>query len=125
MLSSEISATIAEDREVIGSHDPSDFVARVRRHASMTRMIDSGEAREAAEQMTNPRRGTIPLATIADEVPEDFLRAAEDCILSFAAAAAMARAFDAIHSIVAQGLSAPEIAALHPLLRRMGGAVAP
>jgi len=123
VLSSEISAAIADDREVIGSHDPSDFVARVRRHASMTRMVDSGEAREAAEQMTNPRRGTIPLATIADEAPEDLLRAAEDYVLSFATGAAMARAFDAIDSIVAQGLSAPEIAAVHPLLRRMGGAV--
>ena len=35
----------------------------------------------------------------------------------------MARAFSAIDSIIAQGLAAPEIAALHPLLRRMGGAV--
>lgn len=123
VLSSEISTAIAEDHKIIGCHDPSDFVERVRRHASMTRMIESGEAREAAAQMTNPRRGTIPLAEITDEEPEDFFRAAVDYLLSFAIGAAMARAFDAIDSIVDQGLAAPEIAALHPLLRRMGGTV--
>lgn len=121
VLSSEISAAIGADRKVIGSHDSSDFVERVRRHASMTRMVDSGEAREAAGQLTNPRRGTVPLAELADDAPQDLIRAAEDYLLSFATGAAMARAFAAIDSIVAQGLSAPEIAALHPLLRRMGG----
>lgn len=124
VLSSEISVAIAEDREALGSHDSSDFVDRVRRHASLSRMVDSGEAHEAATHMTKPRRGTIPLATIAEDAPEDLLRAAEDYILSFATGAAMAQAFGAIDSIVAQGLSAPEIAAVHPLLRRMGGAVA-
>jgi hypothetical protein len=125
VLSSEISSAIADDREVIGNHDPSDFVARVRRHASMSRMVDSGEAREATERMIDPKRGTIPLADLGPNAPEDLLRAAEDYLLSFATGAAMARAFDAIDSIVAQGLSAPEIAALHPLLRRIGGAVSP
>lgn len=123
VLSWEISAAIAENRKVIGNHDPSDFVERVRRYVSMCRMVESGEAREAAEQMTNPQRGMITLSEIASDAPEDVLRAAEDYVLSFALGAAMARAFDSIDSIVSQGLAAPEIAGLHPLLSRMGGAV--
>jgi len=123
VLTSEISAAIAEDHRSIATHDPSDFVARVRRHASMARMVASGEAREAADQLKNPKRGTIPLAMIDANAPNDIHRAAEDYMLSFATGAAMARAFDAIASIVEQGLAAPEVSALHPLLRRMGGAV--
>lgn len=123
VLTCEISAAIAEDNKAITTHDPSDFVARVRRHAMMARMVASGEAREAADQLKNPRRGTIPLAVIDADAPSDIHRAAEDYMLSFATGAAIARAFDAIASIVEQGLAAPEISALHPLLRRMGGAV--
>jgi len=123
VLTSEISAAIAEDHKAIATHDPTDFVARVRRHAMMARMVASGEAREAADQLKNPRRGTIPLAMIDADAPNDLRRAAEDYMLSFATGAAMARAFDAIASIVEQGLAAPEVSALHPLLRRMGGAV--
>jgi hypothetical protein len=123
VLSSEISAAIAEDNRTIRTHDPTDFVARARRHASMASMVASGEAREAAEELKKPRRGTIPLAVIDADAPSDIHRAAEDYTLSFATGAAMARAFDAIDSIVEQGLAAPEFAALHPLLRRMGGEV--
>lgn len=123
VLSSEISAAIADDRKAIGTHDPADFVVRVRRHASMAGMVSSGEARESAAEMVNPRRGTIPLASVDGDAPEDHLRSAEDYLLSFATGAAMARAFGAIDSIVEQGLAAPEISALHPLLRRMGGDV--
>ncbi|KZD21163.1 hypothetical protein [Tardiphaga robiniae] len=123
ILSSEISAAIAEDHKAIATHDPTDFVARVRRHASMTRIISSGEAREGVDQLKNPKRGTIPLAVIDADAPSDIHRAAEDYMLSFATGAATARAFDAIASIVEQGLAAPEVAALHPLLRRMDGAL--
>ncbi|WP_316399224.1 hypothetical protein [Bradyrhizobium sp. 33ap4] len=125
ILSSEISAAIAEDHKAITTHDPSDFVARVRRHASIVRMVASGEAREAAEQLKNPKRGTIPLAVIDADAPSEIHRAAEDYMLSFATGAAMARAFHAIASIVEQGLAAPEVAALHPLLHRMSGVVSP
>lgn len=45
--------------------------------------------------------------------------------MSFATGAAMARAFHAIASIVEQSLAALGVAALHPLLRRMSGAVTP
>lgn len=123
ILSSEISHAIAEDRKTIGAHDPADFVARVRRHAPMAQMVASGEAYEIAEQLKNPRRGMIPLALIDADAPSDIQRAAEDYLLSFATSAAMARAFDAIDSIVEQGLAAQEIAALHQLLRRIGGEV--
>ncbi len=123
VLTSEIPAAIAEDHKVIATHDPSDFVARVRRHAAMAKMVASGQARETVDQLKSPRRGTIPLAIIDADAPSDIHRAAEDYMLSFATGAAMARAFDAIDSIVEQGLAAPEVSALHPLLRRMGGAV--
>lgn len=123
VLSSELSAAIKEDHKAIGSHDPSDFAARVRRHASMALMVGSGEARSAAERVTDPIRGTIPLATIDDAAQRDLRGAAEDYLLSFATAAAIARAFGSIDSIVAQGLAEPSLAALHPLLRRMGGEV--
>lgn len=125
VLSSEISAAIADDRKAIGRHDPTDFVERVRRHASMGRMIDSGEAQETAEELVNPRRGTVPLALIDGDAPEDLRRFAEDYMLSFAAGAALARAFEAIDSVVEQGLAASEISALHPLLLRIGGKVSP
>lgn len=123
VLSSEISAAIADDRKAIGRHDPADFVDRVRRHASMARMVTSGEPLESAADLVNPKRGSIPLASVGEDAPEDLRRSAEDYLLSFATAAAVARAFDAIDLIVAQGLAAPEISALHPLLRRMGGEV--
>jgi hypothetical protein len=123
VLSSEISAAIADDRKAISTHNPADFVARIRRHASMAVMVSSGEAREYAEELVNPRRGRIPLVSIDGDSLEDHLRSAEDYLLSFATGAAMARAFGAIDSIVEQGLAAPEISALHPLLRRMGGDV--
>ena len=90
----------------------------------MADMVDTGEARESAEQLTDPRRGTIPLADIAEGAPDYLIAAAEDYLLSFATAAVLARAFDAVDSVVTQGLAAPEIAALHPMLRRMGGAAA-
>ena len=123
VLSSEISAAIADDRKAIGTHDPADFVVRVRRHASMAAMVSSGEARESAAELANPRRGIIPLALIDGDAPEEHLRSAEDYLLSFAAGAAVARAFQAIDSVVEQGLAASEISSLHPLLRRMGGDV--
>lgn len=123
VLSSEISAAIADDQKTISRHDPTNFVERVRRHASMARMVASGEAYEAVEELTEPRRGMIPLAWMEEGGAEDLRRSAEDYLLSFAISAAMAQAFEAIDSIVAQGLAAPEIAALHPLLRRMSGEV--
>lgn len=121
VLSLEISATIADDRKAINMHDPTDFVARVRRHASMAGMVSSGEAHEYAADVVNPRRGTIPLVSIDENALEDHIRFAEDYLLSFAIGAAMAREFGAIDSIVEQGLAAPEVSALHPLLRRMVG----
>jgi len=123
IVSSELSVAIAEDRRAIATHDPADFVERVRRHASMARMVSSGEYFEDGDALKNPRRGTIPLATIDEGANADLHRAAEDYLLSFATAAVLARAFDAIDAIVEQGLTSPEIASLHPLLHRMSGAV--
>lgn len=121
VLTSEISDAIKQDNLAIRRHDSTDFVERVRRHASMAALVESGEAREPAEQLTDPRRGTIPLAVIDGSEPANVHRGAEEFLLSLGTAAAMARDFAALDSIVAQGLAAPEITGLHPLLQRMGG----
>ncbi|ESW77795.1 hypothetical protein NKL07_33465 [Mesorhizobium sp. C280B] len=121
IVSSELSAAIAEDRRTIATHDPTDFVQRVRRHASVAEMVASGEWLETDAALKNPRRGTIPLATIREDADEDLRRAAEDYLLSFATAAALAGAFDAIDAVVHEGLASSEIGALHSLLRRMRG----
>jgi hypothetical protein len=125
IVSSELSVAIADARKTIATHDPKDFVERVRRHASMARMVASGEWLETEEALKNPKRGTIPLAAIDESADENLHRAAEDYLLSFATAAALAREFDAIDAIVAQGVAAPEIAALHPHLQRMAGDTTP
>ncbi|WP_426411613.1 hypothetical protein [Bradyrhizobium ganzhouense] len=121
IVSSELSTVIAEDRRTIATHDPAHFVERVRRHASVARMVSSGEGLESGDALKNPRRGTIPLATIGEPAEADLHRAAEDYLLSFATAAALAREFQAIDAIVEEGLASPEIESIHPLLRRMGG----
>ena len=123
IVSSELSAAIAEDRRTIAAHDPTHFVERVRRHASVARMVASGEWLEVGDALKNPRRGMIPLATIGEDVDGDLRRAAEDYLLSFATAAALAGAFDAIDAAVQEGLASPEIGSIHPLLRRMSGEV--
>lgn len=118
VLSYEILDAIKQGNLAIRRHDPTDFVERVRRHASMAALVESGEP---AEQLTNPRRGTIPLAVIDGSEPVNVRRGAEDFLLSLGTASVMARDFAAVDSIVAQGLAAPEIVGLHPFLRRMGG----
>lgn len=123
VLSSEISMAIAEDHKSISTHDPEAFVVRVRRYAAMAALVPPGKAREPLEALTNPARGTIPLALVDESAGEETLRAAEDYMLSFAIAAALDGAFAAIDSIIDQGLGAPDVAALHPLLRRMAGEV--
>jgi hypothetical protein len=125
IVSSELSAAIADDRKSIATRDPTNFVERVRRHASMARMVSSGDWLETGQALKSPKRGTIPLATIDEGADEDLRRAAEDYLLCFATAAALAHEFDAIDAIIAQGLAAPEIATLHPHLRRMAGEVTP
>lgn len=123
VLSQEITVAIGEDYKTISTHDPADFVARLRRHVSMAGLIASGAAREGFTQLQEPRRGAIPLVIVGDDAPPDDLRAAEDYLLSFAIGAAMAQDFVAIDSVVEQGLAAAEIAAVHPLLRRIDGEV--
>jgi hypothetical protein len=124
ILSLEISLAIAQDRKVISAHDPNDFVMRVRRHASMARIVASGGGRDLGDQLRNPERGSIPLAVIDADAPADILRGAEDFLLSFAIAAAIAGDFAAVDTAVAAGLNAPELVALHPLLERMVGRAA-
>jgi hypothetical protein len=121
VLSQEISATISDDHKTILTHDPTDFVTRLRRHVSLVALIESGAAREALKDLTKPRRGTIPLGLVPQDASAEVLRAGADYLLSFAIGAAMVRAFDAIDAAVAQGLAAQEIVGLHPLLRRIGG----
>ncbi|WP_420607317.1 hypothetical protein [Novosphingopyxis sp.] len=125
VLSCEISAAIKEDHIAIKRHDPENFVDHVRRHASMTRLVTSGEARLLAEELRHPRRGLISRAVIDENAADDILDGAKDYMLSFAIAAAMANRYDAIDSIVEQGLASTEISALHPLLRRMNGDISP
>jgi hypothetical protein len=123
ILSTEISAAVIDTHKAIAEHSPEDFVARLRRYASVTQMTSSPEAMEPVARLSDPVRGTIPLALIDMDCQDDTRLAAEDYLLSFAMCAALARAFEAIDSIVTQGLSDESVAAIHPLLRRMAGDV--
>lgn len=121
VLTSEISETIHDGRQAIAAHDPTDFVARLRRHAAMAELIRSGEAHRAGMELVDPPRGHVPLAEIPIGASPALILDAEDYLLSFGTAAALAREFGAIDRIVADGLASPAIAALHPLLRQMSG----
>lgn len=121
ILSSEISLAIAQDRKAIGAHDADDFVTRIRRHATMSEIVGSGGGRDFGEDLKNPARGMIPLAVIDDDASAEILRGAEDYLLSFTIAAAIAGDFAAVDTVIAAGLDAPELASLHPLLERMAG----
>lgn len=88
-------------------------------------MADADELKRIGSDIFNHQRGEIPLPVIDANAPAAIHRGAENFLLSFATAAAMARAFGVIDAIVAQGRAAPEIAGLHSLLERMGGVVTP
>jgi hypothetical protein len=121
ILSSEISWQIAQDNKAIRAHDAKGFATRVRTHAAMAGILASGGGRDLGENLRDPRRGSIPLAVIDAAAPADVYRAAEDFLLSFTIAAAVAGDFAAVDAATMAGLAAPELAALHPLLVRMAG----
>lgn len=121
ILSTEIMLAIAQDHKAIRAHEARDFVTRVRRHAGMAGVIASGGGRDSGDQLRNPARGEIPMPLIDADAPPDVYRGAEDFLLSFAMAAAIKGNFAAVDAVIATGLSAPELVALHPLLERMAG----
>ncbi|WP_137102335.1 tetratricopeptide repeat protein [Azospirillum argentinense] len=121
ILSLEISLTIMQDRKVIGMHDANDFVTQIRRHAAMAGIVALGGGRNLGDQLRNPERGLIPLAVIDADASADILHGAEDFLLSFTIAAAIAGNFTAVDTVIEAGLNAPELVALHPLLERMAG----
>ena len=121
ILSSEISWVIAQDRKTILKHDANEFVMRVRRHAAMAAILASRDVRDFGEQLLTPQRGMVPLATLDADAAAEVLRAGEDFLLSFSIAAAITGNFTAVDRIIEAGLDAPEIIALHPLLKRMAG----
>lgn len=121
ILSTEISRVIAGGRKAILRHDANDFVRRLRQHATMAAMLASGRGGDLGQHLQDPERGIVPLATIDHKANEDVLRAGEDFLLSFSIAAALAGEFEALDTIIEDGLGAPEIVALHTLLEFMAG----
>lgn len=121
ILSSEIALAIGQDRRAIGEHDANGFVTRVRRHASMAAILASGGGRNLGNELRCPERGVIPLASIDADATPDILRAAEDFLMSFSIAAAIAGEFAAVDAVIESGLRTSELTALHPLLARMAG----
>lgn len=125
ILSSEASEAIYQDHQAILAHDPSDFVRRLRRQGTLAGLMEAGELKRIASDIINPQRGELALSVIDTNALPAVHRGAEDYLLSFTTAAAMARAFNVIDDVVAQGLAAPEVAELHPLLERIGGKILP
>lgn len=125
ILGSEISTAIDEDHRALLTRDPNNIVMRLRREGAMAALMKDGGIRRVGFDVFNPKRGEIPLPVIDADAPEAVYRGAEDYLLSFAIAAALSRAFDIIDIITAEGLAAPEISGLHPLLERMSGHSSP
>ncbi len=87
----------------------------------MAAVVASGGGRDLGDQLRNPVRGSISLAMIDADADQDVLLGAEDFLLSFGIAAAIAGDFAAVNTAVEAGLGAPELSALHPLMKRMLG----
>ncbi|MGU3422633.1 hypothetical protein [Methylobacterium sp. D54C] len=122
ILFAEISLAIVQVRNAIARHDPRDFVARVLQHAATSSLVRSGISPESLDATEEPVRGVIPATTLDARSSQDERGAAEDFVLTFAVAAALAGDFGVVDSAAGAGLAAAELETLHPLFRRMAGA---